>query len=347
MLRAMGKWRQPARPRSKRTPACEEKDVWLHKLCKSSHRTRQGSVISHATSTGGRKGRKRYSRKHPSETSIEGKPSSQSQNRKVTYYCTVCRKGFRGCYDWKRHEATHFDNIQKWICMPENTAIHNSTCAFCESPQPNSEHFKGHRVHDCLQRPLAERTFGRKDLLKQHIKDWHLDKKPPMDQKGQDEILARWFKDTDPAELSANGLWCGFCETILHTLTERVDHITEHYRNGWHIVLWTTLSDACIEGDRMEEWCLLCYLRVPVFNAHIVRVTLMRHSFRHENDMDFLDHLRNVHAVNTDNIDNVAFTCPLTCGHWDKSLVIQNPFMGIAIAHWVLIKRLKVRKRNL
>jgi Homeobox KN domain len=85
--------------------------------------------------TVGRKGKKRFA---PSSSLLEIQSTAEDTN---SYYCTFCVKQLKGRYEWKRHEATHVVAI-RWTCMPNNKAVIQNKCVFCQAHCPSLEHLE-------------------------------------------------------------------------------------------------------------------------------------------------------------------------------------------------------------
>ncbi|XWW97702.1 hypothetical protein V2A60_005688 [Cordyceps javanica] len=148
------------------------------------------------------------------------------------FQCTFCAEDFQTKYDWQRHEKTWHLSIDRWVCAPTGPlAVHqvtgSLTCVFCSQPNPDAAHFESHNFSLCSSRTLTERTFYRKDHLTQHLRLGHHAKVPK-------ETLETW-KAASPEIRSR----CGFCNTILHSWTARVDHLAMHFKNGATMEHWT------------------------------------------------------------------------------------------------------------
>jgi hypothetical protein len=68
----------------------------------------------------------------------------------------------------------------KWICMVQGPrfsptdAKESTSCAFCMLLDPTEDHFQNHhRIQECIQRDIPDRTFFRSDHLRQHAKNFH------------------------------------------------------------------------------------------------------------------------------------------------------------------------------
>ncbi|KAF2814275.1 uncharacterized protein BDZ99DRAFT_495793 [Mytilinidion resinicola] len=167
--------------------------------------------------------------------------------QKRIFHCTFCFKHLKDRYEWKRHEASEVF-ATKWICMPQNTAVSNGTCVFCDTAPTYMPYACAHNIEPCLAKPLHDRTFGRKDQLKQHIQQVHLppDQNPRASQvptrakksRASLQIPPLWKLDCNAIDLRPGALWCGFCKTDLDTWTQRVEHVSAHFQNGATITDW-------------------------------------------------------------------------------------------------------------
>lgn len=182
--------------------------------------------------TVGRKGKKRFA---PSSSLLEIQSTAEDTN---SYYCTFCVKQLKDRYEWKRHEATHVVAI-RWTCMPNNEAVIQNKCVFCQAHCPSLEHLEEHNVQACLDRPLSTRVFSRKDHLSQHAKQAHLSKQEAHSSSSSGfNVPPSWMSEVDSSEFAPGILWCGFCRTDLSSWTERIDHISSHFQEGAKMVNW-------------------------------------------------------------------------------------------------------------
>lgn len=176
----------------------------------------------------------------------------QAQN---TYQCTFCTETFKTKYDWQRHEKSLHLSLENWVCSPKGpTAIHpeqGPLCVFCGFKNPDKTHLDSHNQSACIQRPLEERTYHRKDHLQQHLRLVHMSKfcKWPMDE---------WKVMTE--EIKSR---CGFCGVGLTTWASRVDHLADHFKAGSTMEHWK--GDWGFEAniiDRIDNAmppCELCH----------------------------------------------------------------------------------------
>ena len=77
--------------------------------------------------------------------------------------CTFpkCGARLKDRYEWKRHEVIHV-RADVWFCMPDNSAVIDGKCAFCESDDISPRHFVDHNLSLCWAKPAHERAFHRK-----------------------------------------------------------------------------------------------------------------------------------------------------------------------------------------
>ncbi len=106
---------------------------------------------------------------------------------------------------------------------PESKQI---CCVFCGEPNPNEAHIETHNYSACQERTLTDRTFYRKDHLRQHLKLVH-------DVKFVSWSMGPWRVATP--EIRSR---CGFCGIVMDTWTIRVDHLAEHFKTGNTMADW-------------------------------------------------------------------------------------------------------------
>ncbi|OTB06497.1 hypothetical protein M426DRAFT_55141 [Hypoxylon sp. CI-4A] len=171
------------------------------------------------------RGRRRRRRAPPrrAEESINQPPK--------TFQCTFCTETFRTKHDWQRHEKSLHLSLERWICSPDGpTSISPDnglmSCVFCGEANPNEAHVESHNFSGCTERTLEERTFYRKDHLRQHLKLVHNVKFLPW-------TMDKW-RVASPEIRSR----CGFCGVVLDSWTVRVDHVAEHFKTGNTMADW-------------------------------------------------------------------------------------------------------------
>lgn len=189
-----------------------------------------------------RKG-KRQQTFRSSDTSSElthSSPNKSSDNGPdVTniYSCTACCcKPFKNVYGWKRHEfGVHGHNDSEWVCMLDGDITLGSKCVFCNEVVHEMSHFDIHSIQTCLSKDICDRTFARKDLLKQHVLQMH----------GVTEVFEVpkiWSREVDFPRINPKALWCGFCSSTFNSVTGRMNHVAAHFQNGSSIEVWESLG---------------------------------------------------------------------------------------------------------
>ncbi|OHE99118.1 hypothetical protein CORC01_05611 [Colletotrichum orchidophilum] len=169
-------------------------------------------------------------RRRPKRTSLAN-PRNQFQ-------CTFCTETFRTKHDWQRHEKSLHMPLERWVCSPEGPrAVNPDTgqqcCVFCGETEPAQSHIDSHNPSSC-----QERTFNRKDHLKQHLRLVH--------NAGLLDWSAKLWKITVPDIQSR----CGFCGASLDTWGARADHLADHFKMGSDMASWKGdwgFNDAVLE----------------------------------------------------------------------------------------------------
>lgn len=144
------------------------------------------------------------------------------------FQCTFCADTFPSKYDWQRHEKSLHLALERWICSPNGGVAFldgQAVCLFCRLPNPSSEHLETHNFTACQEKPLAERTFYRKDHIRQHLKLLHSAKFDPL--------MESWKSMVSDIKSS-----CGFCPTVFTTWEQRADHLAAHFKNGSDMLEW-------------------------------------------------------------------------------------------------------------
>ncbi|KAJ5899682.1 hypothetical protein N7495_004426 [Penicillium taxi] len=161
------------------------------------------------------------------------------------YQCTFCTKSFRKRHDWSRHEKSVHLPFDTWICTPnpselrESWGSHMADCSFCGISFPNSAHWDEHEFQFCSTKPLAERSFSRKDHLWQHLRKFHGCVQSPV------ADLDAWRGSG--ANIQSR---CGFCDISLFTWTVRANHLSEHFKNGARMSQW--VGDWGLDASAMN-----------------------------------------------------------------------------------------------
>ncbi|KAF7560066.1 hypothetical protein G7046_g4087 [Stylonectria norvegica] len=170
------------------------------------------------------------------------------------FQCTFCKQPFKKKYDWVRHEKSlHLRGLDSFICrLPiPPTQSHlvwpvNSTtpqCIFCGHASPTDAHIQSHEFESCLERPISERTFTRKDHLWQHLRKFHGCRK-----------REGWRPDLELLQSRETSLrsCCGFCGRAIETWKGRVRHLAGHFREGMTMEQW--VGGCGIEGVGSRVW---------------------------------------------------------------------------------------------
>lgn len=148
-----------------------------------------------------------------------------------TYQCTFCTETFKTKHDWQRHEKSLHLSLERWVCTPQGaTALNPETkqvcCVFCGAVEPDADHIESHNFAACQERALGDRTFYRKDHLRQHLKLVHSVK------------FMGWSMDQWKVATPEIRSRCGFCGIVMDTWTFRVDHLAEHFKTGRTMADW-------------------------------------------------------------------------------------------------------------
>jgi hypothetical protein len=155
----------------------------------SSHSSHYNLSADSLDGLGGQWQRRRRQKRKKVTTQI---PKGGATNR--PYQCTFCTDSFKTKFDWTRHEKTLHLSLETWTCAPfgpiETGSVHNKVlCAFCGIEDPDTTHLESHGFEDCRNKPVAARTFYRKDHLRQHLRLVHnVDQFIPSMQKWKVEI---------------------------------------------------------------------------------------------------------------------------------------------------------------
>ncbi|KAI9868584.1 MAG: hypothetical protein M1830_005512, partial [Pleopsidium flavum] len=146
------------------------------------------------------------------------------------FQCTFCTDSFPAKYDWQRHEKSLHLALEKWTCAPmggvTQTTDGHMVCVFCNVPDPPPSHLETHNYTVCEEKTLLDRTFYRKDHLRQHLRLVH--------DCNFDPAMENW-KSTSLNIRSC----CGFCPKIFTTWQCRVDHLAAHFKAGADMSHWT------------------------------------------------------------------------------------------------------------
>ncbi|KAF2016770.1 hypothetical protein BU24DRAFT_327014, partial [Aaosphaeria arxii CBS 175.79] len=196
-----------------------------------SSRASDSSVHSHTSSQRSHIGASMTHRRRVRKPRQTGKrPMSKAW---MQYQCTFCTQTFKTKYDWQRHEKTLHLPIERWLCSPQGPRTvslvqpPSQLCVFCGQAEPNDAHIESHNYNICHARAPEERMFSRKDHIKQHLILVH---NVPFNE----SAMASWKAPTPDIPSR-----CGFCNAALHTWTDRVDHLADHFKCGKTMGDWT------------------------------------------------------------------------------------------------------------
>lgn len=103
---------------------------------------------------------------------------------KPPFKCTNCARTFTRKSDITRHDkAIHLQPKETWVCsglvsegespLVWEISAPAPSCAFCGHTSPDERHFLSHEFVSCADRSVADRTFARKDHLRQHLYKFH------------------------------------------------------------------------------------------------------------------------------------------------------------------------------
>jgi hypothetical protein len=167
------------------------------------------------------------------------------------YHCTFCPDSFDKKHDWQRHEMSIHLPLEQWICCSSGTGISQGNpsrkCIFCGVLNPTETHLDSHAFSACAERPAFERTFKRKDHLRQHLLKFHGCIKP------LDSSIALW-----KVEWGWLRSRCGFCDAWFSAWEERMTHLATHFKDGAMIQEW-----AGDWGFNDDVLALLQYAELP------------------------------------------------------------------------------------
>ncbi|KAM0315325.1 hypothetical protein ACHAPQ_011615 [Fusarium lateritium] len=168
------------------------------------------------------------------------------------FQCTFCTETFKLKHSWLRHERTQHLSLEQWECSPCGPTVldQNSepVCVYCGLANPENSHFELHNHDLCHNRERGERTFFRKDHLRQHLRLVHGSEfmKWPMEEwkVKHEDVLSR----------------CGFCDIDMTTWSERVNHLAEHFKEGSTMADWKGNWGFDAETLEMVEYSMPPYL---------------------------------------------------------------------------------------
>jgi hypothetical protein len=164
------------------------------------------------------------------DSTVERRSSKRSR-----FYCTFCHKRFHSRAEWLTHERTIHMPEELWVCCPRTGAF-PKRCPFCEKGHPSPAHLADHNYITCQEKPLSERTFGRKDHFLQHISQVH--KVSPGQKPARLTELENAWRHPLPVEIGHQALHCGFCGADFATYEERTTHVGRHFAEGADMMSW-------------------------------------------------------------------------------------------------------------
>lgn len=201
----------------------------------STHRRRHASsASSFATSSASTDSRSSKGSISASSSLSRGRSYRKRRTQKTSlaiprhaFQCTFCTETFRTKYDWQRHENSLHLPLERWVCSPHGpTAVNPESdqtyCVFCGEVDPSETHLATHNPAAC-----QERSFSRKDHLKQHLRLVH--------NAGLIDLSLKLWKAEKP-EIKSR---CGFCKAELETWLDRVDHLSNHFKLGCTMADWS------------------------------------------------------------------------------------------------------------
>lgn len=146
------------------------------------------------------------------------------------FQCTFCTETFKTKYNWQRHEKSCHLPLEQWQCAPDGsvfrTVHHELACVYCGLVSPSPNHFDTHNHTACEERLPQDRTFYRKDHLRQHLKLVHNTNFRP-------EPMDCWKCESKQVRSR-----CGFCGLIMTSWDERAEHIAEHFKARQTMAAW-------------------------------------------------------------------------------------------------------------
>jgi hypothetical protein len=139
----------------------------------SSHSSHYNLSADSLDGLGGQRQRRRRQKRKAVTTQI---PRDGATDR--PYQCTFCTDSFKTKFDWTRHEKSLHLSLETWTCAPFGpvetcSVVKKVVCAFCGIEDPGTEHLESHGYEQCRDKPVAARTFYRKDHLRQHLRLVH------------------------------------------------------------------------------------------------------------------------------------------------------------------------------
>ncbi|KAI3581874.1 hypothetical protein IWW34DRAFT_729659 [Fusarium oxysporum f. sp. albedinis] len=175
----------------------------------------------------------RSRRRRRKRATKQGNRRTVLMNHAKKFPCTFCTQSFARKYDWQRHENSVHLPLERWICCPEGPLMNNPTnhdilcCVFCGLADPDDSHIESHHYTACQKRTVPERSFNRKDHLRQHLRMFH-----------QNASFIEWSMMSWRIKVPAIRSRCGFCGHQMADWEARVDHISDHFKMGKSMADW-------------------------------------------------------------------------------------------------------------
>ncbi|KAF5679142.1 monocarboxylate transporter [Fusarium heterosporum] len=161
---------------------------------------------------------------HASDVSLESFKQVVKRRRRAGL------QTFKLKHTWSRHERTQHLSLEQWECSPSGPTVLNQqsepVCVYCGRVNPEEFHFEMHNHDLCHNRERGERTFFRKDHLRQHLRLVH----------GSEFI--RWPMEEWKIRHEDVVSRCGFCDLVMTMWSERVDHLAQHFKEGSTMADW-------------------------------------------------------------------------------------------------------------
>ena len=211
----------------------------IHELTNSSAKLSSNGSRSSSQSTPkpGNLGRSQHRTKH-----------SKKQSDRIRYSCTFCSSPstFKSKNEWKRHERSHVPQVE-YTCLPVGAVIfhdNSPACAICGFLEPCQDHLVHHKMHLCIYKPVAGRTFHRRDKFAKHLQVHGLTLESPQ--------VARWSRPRNERRLG-----CGFCVKNFATFEERSQHVACHFEQGRRREGWsqsTVINSLLTQPSVRTHW---------------------------------------------------------------------------------------------
>jgi hypothetical protein len=181
------------------------------------------------------------------------------------FQCTFCTETFKTKHDWQRHEKSLHVPLEKWICTPDGPRVvqeesGQALCAFCGEVNPDEQHLQSHNPSFC-----RERTFSRKDHLKQHLRLVH-------NAAFVERLMEKW--KTPSLQIRSR---CGFCGISMDTWELRTDHLADHFKMGQTMAAWKGDWGFEVEVLKMIEDSIPPCKMCPLLNMYLLLTIWIRY----------------------------------------------------------------------